>query len=150
MEKLYTVAKIRLGGDCGSDHELLIAKWRFKLKKVGKTATEFNSVLSLSHVQLFVTPWIAAHQDSLSIISSWSLHRLMSIKLVMPSNQSHPLLSPSPSIRVFSNELFFTSCHQTIGVSALASVLPKNIQDWIPLGWTDWISLQSKGVLRPY
>ena len=42
MEKLYTVSKTRLGADCGSDHDLLIAKLRFKLKKVGKTTTPFR------------------------------------------------------------------------------------------------------------
>ena len=42
MEKLYTVSKTRLGTDCASDHELLIAKFRFKLKKVGKTTTPFR------------------------------------------------------------------------------------------------------------
>ena len=68
------------------------------------------SVQSLSHVWLFVTPWTAAHQASLSITNSWSLHKLMSIEVVMPSNHlilCHPLLRlPSifPSIRVFSNE----------------------------------------------
>ena len=67
-------------------------------------------VQSLSHVQLFVTPWTAAHQASLSIINSRSLCKLMSIELVMPSNHlilCHPLLLPSSvfhSIRVFSNE----------------------------------------------
>ena len=64
---------------------------------------------SLSHVRLFVTPWIAAHQAFLSITNSWSLLKLMSIELVMPSNHlilCHPLLPPSifPSIRVFSDE----------------------------------------------
>ena len=65
----------------------------------------------LSQVQLFATPWIAARQASLSITSSWSLLRLISIKLVMPSNHlilyCPLLLLPSifPSIRVFSNEL---------------------------------------------
>ena len=69
-----------------------------------------SSVQSLSHVQLFVTPWIAASQASLSITSSQSLRKLMSIELVMPSNHHilcHPLLflpSIFPSIRVFSNE----------------------------------------------
>ena len=67
------------------------------------------SVQSLSHVQLFATPWTAGHQASPSITSSWSLLKLMSIELVMPSNHlilCHPLLPPSifPSIRVFSNE----------------------------------------------
>ena len=69
-----------------------------------------SSVHSLSHVQLFVTPWTAAHQVSLSITISWSLLKLMSIESVVPSNHlilCHPfLLLPSvfPSIRVFSNE----------------------------------------------
>jgi len=70
----------------------------------------FSSVQSLSHVQLFATPWTAACQASLSITSSQSLLNLMSIELVMPSNSlilCHPLLllpSIFPSIRVFSNE----------------------------------------------
>ena len=70
----------------------------------------FFVVQSLSHVQLFVTPWIAAHQASLSITISQSLLKLMSIQLVMPSNHlllCCPLLllpSTFSSIRVFSNE----------------------------------------------
>ena len=69
-----------------------------------------SSVKSLSHVQLFVTPWTAACQTSLSTTNSRSLLRLMSIKSVMPSNHlilCHPLLllpAIFPSIRVFSNE----------------------------------------------
>ena len=69
-----------------------------------------SSVQSLSHVQLFVTPWITAHQASLSITNSRILLRLMSVESVMPSNHlilCHPLLllpSIFPSIRVFSNE----------------------------------------------
>ena len=65
---------------------------------------------SLSHVQLFVTPWTAAHQASLSFTITQSLFKLMSIESVMPSNHlilCHPLLllhSAFPSIRVFSNE----------------------------------------------
>ena len=70
----------------------------------------FNSVHLLSHVQLFATPWTAAHQAFLSITNSWSLFKLISIESVMPSNHlilCHPLLLPPsifPSIRVFSNE----------------------------------------------
>ena len=118
---------------------------------------QFSSVQSLSHVRLFVTPWTAAHQASLSITNSRSLPKPMSIESVMPSNHlilCHPLLlQPSifPSIRVFSNEsALFASGGQTIGVSASASVLPMNIQDWFPLGWTGWISLQSKGLSRVF
>ena len=70
----------------------------------------FSSVQSLSHVRLLLTPWTAAHEASLSITNSWSLLKLMSIELVMPSSHlilCHPLLllpSIFPSIRVFSNE----------------------------------------------
>ena len=71
---------------------------------------QFSSVQSLSCVQLFETPRTAALQASLSIINSWSLLKLRSIQLVMPSNHfilCHPLLLPPPifpSIRVFSND----------------------------------------------
>ena len=74
---------------------------------------EFSSVQSLSHVLLFVTPWTAARQASLSFTISQSLLKLMSIELVMPSNHlilCHPLLllpSIFPSIRVFSIESVF-------------------------------------------
>ena len=75
-----------------------------------KHPVQFSSVQSLSHVWLFVTPWTAAHQASLSITNSQSLLKLMSIESVMPSNHLifyHPLLPPPsvfPSIRVFSNK----------------------------------------------
>ena len=69
----------------------------------------FSSVQSLSHVWLFATPWTAAHQASLPITNSWSLLKLMSFELVMPSNHlilCRSLLPPSvfPSMRDFSNE----------------------------------------------
>ena len=75
-----------------------------------KLKNSFSSVQSLSRVRLFVTPWIAARQASLSITNSWSSFKLTSIKLVMPSSHlilCRPLLllpSIPPSIRVFSNE----------------------------------------------
>ena len=78
---------------------------------INKSNLQFSSVQSLSHVQLFVTPWTSARQASLSITNSSSLLKLMSIELVMPSNHliicCPLLLLPSifPSIRVFSNEL---------------------------------------------
>ena len=56
----------------------------------------YEWVKSLSRVRLFATPWITACQASLSITNSWSSHKPMCIKSVMPSSQSHPLLSPSP------------------------------------------------------
>ena len=70
---------------------------------------------------------------------------------------SHPLLSPSPPgpqslppSESFPMSQLFACCGQSIGVSALASVLPKNTQDWSPSEWTGWISLQSKGLWRVF
>ena len=74
------------------------------------TSVQFSSVQSLNRVRLFATPWIAAHQDSLSIANSRSLLKFMSIESVMPSSHlilCHPLLLLPlipPSISVFSNE----------------------------------------------
>ena len=73
---------------------------------------------------------------------------------IQPSN---PLLSPSPpAFNLCQNQglfkwvKFFASGGLSIGVSALASVLPMNIWDWFPLGWTGWISFQSKGLSRVF
>ena len=120
------------------------------------SSVQFSSVQSLSRVWLFVTPWSAARQASLFIANSRSLLKLMSSELVMPSNHlilCHPLLllpSISSCIRVFSNESALRIRWPSIGVSASASVLPVNIQGWFPLGWTGWISLQSKGLSRVF
>ena len=112
-----------------------------------------SSVQSLSYVWLFATPWTAARQASLSITNSRSLLKLISTESVMPSNyfilfsfhfQSFPA---SGSFRM---RKLFASGGQSIGVSASASVLPMNIQDWFPLRWTDWISLLSKGLARVF
>ena len=115
-----------------------------------------QSVQSLSHVRLLVTPWTTACQALLSTISSWSLLKLMPIELVMPFNHvvlCHPLLLPPsilPSFRVFSNESVLHIREQSIGVSASTSVLLMNIQDWFPLGWTGWISFLPEGLSRVF
>ena len=106
---------------------------------------------SQSVVSDSVTPWTAAHQTSLSITNSESLLKLISIELVMPSISSNVIpfsscLQSFPASGSFQMSQFFTSVGQSIGGSASASVLPMNIQDWFPLGWTGWISLQSKGL----
>ena len=117
---------------------------------------EFSSVQSLTCVRIFVTPWITARQASLSVINLWSPPKPMSIESVMPSNHlilCRPLLllpSIFPSIRVFPMSQLFASGGQSIGVSASTSVLPMNTQDWSPLGWTGWISLQSKRLSRVF
>ena len=115
----------------------------------------FSSVQSLSHVWLIVTPWTAARQASLSITSSQSFSNSCPL-----SQWCHPTISSSvipfsclrsfPTSRSFPMSQFFTSGGQSIRVSASPSVLPMNIQDWFPLGWTGWISLQSKGFSRVF
>jgi len=99
---------------------------------------------SFSRVQLFVTPWTAARQASLSITNSLSLLKLMSIESVMPSSHlilCRPLLpSVFPSITVFSSQSVVCIRWPSIGVSASASVLAINTQHWFPLGLTGLIS----------
>ena len=111
-------------------------------------------VWSVSRVQLFVTLWTAACQASLSFTVFQSLLKLMSTESVIPSHLlifCHPfLLLPSvfPASGSFPMCRLFASGGQNIRASVSASVLPMNIQDWFPLGWTGWFSLQSKGLFR--
>ena len=119
---------------------------------------ELSSVPPLSHVQLFVTPWTAACQASLSITNSWSLLKIISVKSVMPS--SHLILfipfsscpQSFPASRSFQMSQFFPSGDPSIGTSASTPVLPIFIEfiHWFPLGWTGWSSLQSKGLSRVF
>ena len=108
----------------------------------------FSSVQSLSRVWLFATPWIAARQASLSITKPQSPPKPMSIESVMPSNHLILVIPFSscpqsfPASGSFQMNQLFTSGGQSIGVSASTSGLPMNTQDWCPLGWTGWISLQ--------
>ena len=105
----------------------------------------------LSRVWLFATPWTAECQASLSITNSWSLLKLMSIESVKPSN--HLILClhllPSlifPSIRIFSNDSALCISWPKYWSFSFRIILPMNIQEWSPLRWTSWISLQSKGL----
>ena len=115
-----------------------------------------QSRFSFSVISDSVTPWTAARQASLSITNFWSLLKLMSIKSVMPSNHlilCHPLLflpSIFPSIRVFSSESALPIRWPKYW-SFSFSISPSSvIQDWYPLGWTGWISLQFKGLSRVF
>ena len=151
-------AKIRLGADCGWDHQLLIAKFRVKLKNVRKTTGPFCSV-----------------QFSCSVMSdSLQPHELQHTRPPYPSptpgiypnpclssQRCHPTISSPvvpfsscpqsfPASGSFQMSQLFTSGGWSIGVSASTSVLPMNTQDWSPLGWTCWISLQFKGLSRVF
>ena len=116
--------------------------------------TCFSSVQSLSHVQLFATAWTATRQASLSITNSlsysnsWPLsrwcHSTISSSVVPFSSR----LQSFPTSGSFQMSELFPLGGQSFGVSA--SVLGMNTQDWFPLGWTGWISLQSKGLSRDF
>ena len=121
-----------------------------------KRDIQFSSFQLLSHVQFFATPRTTAGQASLSITNSWSPPKSTSIESVMPS--SHLILCcplillPSifPSISVFSNESALRIRWLKYWSFSFNIILPTNTQDWSPLGWTGWISLQSKGVSRVF
>ena len=128
----------------------------FKLLLIYYIILIIYSVQSLSRVQLFTTPWTAAHQASLSITSSQSLLKLMSMELVMPSNYLilwHPLLllpSIFPSIRVFSNESVLCIRWPKYWSFSL-SIIPSNeYSGLISFRMTGWISVLSKGLSRVF
>ena len=123
----------------------------------------FSSVHSLSRVRLCATPWTAAHQASLSITTSWSLLKLMSIELVMDKTfieSNHlilcrPLLPPSifPSIRVFSNESVHIRWQKYWSFSF--SISPSNEYSGpisCRMGWLDLLAVQGtlKSLLQHY
>ena len=119
-----------------------------------EASVQFSSVWSLNCVQLFVTPRIAARQASLSITTP----RVLSNS--RPSSRwCHPAISvipfsscpqSLPASQSFPMSQLFSSGGQSTGVSPSASVFPMNTQDWSPLGWTGWISLQSMGLSRVF
>ena len=115
---------------------------------------QFSSVQSLSYSQLFVTPWTAARPPYPSPTPgvylnscplSWWCHPTISSSVV-------PFSSCLQTFKwgYFQMSQFFASGGQSIGVSGSTSVLLMNIQDWFPLGWTSWISMQFKGLLRVF
>ena len=146
---IFLGSKITADTDCSHEIKrcLLLAR---------KAMTNLRSVQSLSRVRLFATPWITARQASLSITNSWSSLKLMSSESVMPSSHlilCRPLLlcpQSLPASGSFPMNQLFVWGGQSTGVSASASVLAMNTQDWSPLGWTGWISLQSKGLSRVF
>ena len=118
-----------------------------------KGSVQFSSVAQLC---LTLCPWTTAHQASLSITTcrvypnscplSWWCHPTISSSVVPFSS----CLQSFPASGSFQMSQLFASGGQSIGVSASTSVLPMITQDWSPLGWTGWISLQSKGLSRVF
>ena len=142
--------------------EELVRNYNFKSliiykrnKNINYLRIQFSSVQLLSHVRLFVTPWAAAHQATCPSptprvysnscpLCRWC-HPTISYSVTSSSRpQSFPASGSFPMSQ------FFALGGQSIGVSASASVLPINIQNWSPLGLTDWISLQCKGLSRVF
>ena len=134
------------------------SKWEKTWKICTTIYMQSSSVQSLSHFQLY-DPMDCSTPGLLSITNSWSLLK------PCPSSPSsrccHPTISTSvvpfssclqscPALRSFPMSQSFTWGSQSTGVSTSASVLPMNIQDWFPLGWTGWISLQSEGLSRVF
>ena len=117
---------------------------------------QFSSIQPLSCVRLFVTPWTAARQASLSITNSRSPPKPMSIELVMPSNHlilyCRIFLLPSSflSIRVFSNESALRMRWPKYWGFSFNISPPSEHTGLISLGWTGCISLQSKGLSRVF
>ena len=129
---------------------------------------------SRSHAWLDYVAQVTSVQFSHSIVSDSATHELQHARPSCPSpaprvysnacplsQWCHPTISSSavpfssclqsfPTSGSFQVSQFFASGGQSIGVSASASVFPMNIQDWFPLGWTGWISLQSKGLSRVF
>ena len=113
---------------------------------------QFSSVVSdslrshwLQHAKLpYPSPTAGDYSNSCPL--SWWRHPTISSS-VIPFFSRLPSFPPSGSFPV---SQFFALDGQSIGASASASILPMNIQDWFPLGWTGWISLQSKGVSRVF
>ena len=118
------------------------------------TFWELIVVHSLSHV------WLSANSMSPNTIGFPVLHQLPELaqthvhQVGDAIQPTHPVIPFSSHLQSFPGSFpvsqFFASDGQSIGISASASVLPKNIQDWFPLGWTGWNSLQSKGLSRVF
>ena len=131
--------------------------WQVTEVKFDSVKSNIVSVTQFSHsvVSDSATPWTTACQATLSITNSQESTQTHVHWVGDAIQPSHPLSSPSPPALNLSQhqDLFkwvqlFTSGGQSTGVSASASVLPMNTQDWFPLGWTGWISLQSKELSR--
>ena len=127
--------------------------------RVASTAEVFGKVLLVQFSSVAKScPALCDHMDCSTPglpVHHQSLLKVMSIESVMPSTiiLCRPLLLPPsifPASGSFQMTQFFASGGQSFGVSASASVLPMNIQDWFTLGWTSWISFQSKGLSRVF
>ena len=136
-------------------HNCVLGLWsEAACGKCSRAHIQFSSVQSLSRVWLFATPWTAAHQASCPSptprvhpnpcsLCQWC-HPTISSSVIPFSSCLQSFKASGP----FQMSQLSASGGQSTGVSASTSVPPMNTQDWSPLGWTSWISLQSKGLSR--
>ena len=120
-----------------------------------RAVLQFSSVQSLSRIRLFATPWTAAHQASPPSLTPRAYSNSCSLSrwchaTISSSVVPFSCLQSFPASGSFPVSQFCASGGQIIGVSFSSLVLPMNIQDWFPLGWTGWISLQFKGLSRVF
>ena len=126
------------------------------LKRKSRAMVEFSSVQLLSRVWLFETPWAADARPPCPSLTpgvypnSCSLSRWCHLTISSSVVPFSSCLQSFPASGSFQMSQFFLSGGQSIRVSASTSVLPINTQDWYPLGWTGWISLQFKGRSRVF
>jgi len=115
---------------------------------------QFTSVQLLSCVRLFTIPWTEAFQASLSITKSLKFAQTHVHWVGDAIQPSHPLCPFSSHLQSFPESGYFQMSHsyasgdQSIGVSASASLLPMNIQDWFPLEWLVWLPMKPKDLQR--
>ena len=142
-----------MNSDIKSRYPCLVPDLKYMNVKNFNCFVVFSSVQSLSRIRLCnpmgcSTPGLPVHHQ---LPESTQTHVHWVADAIQPS---HPLPSPSPPAinpsGSFQMSQFFISGCQSIGVSASISVLPMNTQDWSPLGWTGWISLQSKGLSKVF
>ena len=121
--------------------------WKFSVTLQFSHSVVSNSLQSygLQHPRPpWPSPTTRVYSNSCPL--TWGCHQTISSSVVPLSS----CLQSFPASGSFKMSHFFTSGGQSIGVSASTSVLPMNTQDWSPLGWTGWISLQSKGLSRVF
>ena len=131
-------------------HIVIHFDYRHSSRCISQFSSVAQSFMTLCNPMDCSMPGLPVHHQFLEFIQT---HVHWVGDAIQPS---HPLSSPSPPAfnhsqnhGLFKSQ-YFGSGGQSVGVSASASVLPMNIQDWFPLGWTDWISLQSKGLSRVF
>ena len=113
-----------------------------QFSSVARSCLTLCDPVGYKHARLLCPPPAPGVYSNLCPLSWWCHTNISSSVIPFSCLQSFPVSGPFPMSQ------FFVSGGQSIGVSASASVLPMNIQAWFPLGWTDWISLQSKGLSR--